>query len=85
MSMSMSFLVSFVIHLSFLNNHQYTLIQFKTCTIYIYIHTRSVFVFDLFWMGLHLERGVFFIFGDQQRTNTCKTNEKRLFWYFKIL
>lgn len=49
------------------------------------IYTHSVFV--LFWMGgigLHLEWGVF-IFGDQQRTNTCKTNEKRLFWYFKIL
>lgn len=35
-------------------------------------------------IGLHLEWGVF-IFGDQQRTNTCKTNEKRLFGYFKIL
>lgn len=69
--MSMSFLVSFVLHLSFLNNHQYTkLIHFKTG--------------GGGGIGLHLERGVF-IFGDQQRTNTCKTNEKRLFWYFKIL
>lgn len=85
--MSMSFLVSFVIHLSFLNNHQYTkLIHFKTCTFHIYIYTQFLFYFG--WggggIGLHLEWGVF-IFGDQQRTNTCKTNEKRLFWYFKIL